>query len=327
MTRRNANGSAKQTTPTRPRSTRSSHQPLASIVAPLGRIAQSASCAANLKSNGKDAIPGTADDELINKGRDNVYGTELDFTNQGNNTNNRPGKDTVWGTKDDETWHNGDDGRPGTLDDRLLGYPNQERTSGGSYSGGGSYSSGITGNAGMASSPVAFAKAVDGSWAFDGKNWSFTTAKGEQVKNKWVYIYSKVLDQNDWYYFDGNGVMQSGWQKTGSGKWYRLHTVNDARFGAMEKGLFYEPDDGKYYYLDPQTGVMQTGWIKINDKYYYFAETATGLSSWFWNTALGRWAYNAMNGRPVGSMYVNEVTPDGYRVDASGAWVQGSQGR
>ncbi|MCQ2414660.1 MAG: hypothetical protein MJ063_01235 [Lachnospiraceae bacterium] len=277
-------------------------------------------------TNGEDGIPGTADDELIYKGRDGVYGTKLDYTIKSDTTNARPGADTIWGTEDDEIWYNGYDRIPGTRDDTLLGYPNQEKTSGGGHSTF-TYEADVSGNAGMASSPVAFAKAVDGSWSFDGKSWHFTTTKGEQAKNKWVYIYSKVLDQNDWYYFDGNGVMQSGWQKTGSGKWYRLHSVNDARFGAMEKGLFFEPEDGKYYYLDPQTGVLQTGWIKINDKYYYFAETSTGLASWFWNTSLGRWAYNAVNGRPAGSMYIDEVTPDGYRVDKTGARIEGSQGR
>ena len=274
-----------------------------------------------IKSDNEN-FPVPSDNELIYKGRDGIYGTKDDYVDERNKTNNRPDVNGIWGTEDNETWHNGNDGLPGTMDDRLLGYPNQPKSSGGSYSGGGGFASGISGETGMASSPVAFAKPVDGAWAFDGKNWTFTTAKGEMAKNKWVYIYSKTIDQSDWYYFDANGNMQSGWQKTGSSNWYRLHSVNDARFGAMEKGLFYEADDGKYYYLDPLTGVMRTGWIKIDDKYHYFAEASSGSSSWFWNTALGRWAYNALNGRPIGSMYVNEVTPDGYRVDKNGARIE-----
>ena len=33
------------------------------------------------------------------------------------------------------------------------------------------------------------------------------------------------------------------------------------------------------------------------------------------------WVYNKV-GRPFGSMYVNEITPDGYYVNANGEWVK-----
>lgn len=265
--------------------------------------------------SGEDKIPGTQDDQRIYKDRNGKYGTELEYYINPKNSriNRRPGPNKIYGDFDDESWQYGADKKHGTLDDTFVGRHNDpngpQQTS--------NYEGAVVGEGGVASSPVAFAKAVEGDWVKNGNIWTFFH-KGEQIRGKWAYIYSKTLDQSDWYFFDAAGNMQTGWQKTGTGKWYRLHSAKDAREGAMEKGLYFEPEDGKYYYLDSVTGVMQTGWVKINDKYYYFSETASG-NSWFWNSALGRWAYNALNGRPVGSMYVDEVTPDGWRVDKTGA--------
>jgi len=267
-----------------------------------------------------DHVPGTDDDQIIRKGIDGIYGTKDDLVDRGDRSNLRPGVDLIWNTEDDELWHNGSDGIAGNKDDTLLGYPYKKgKKTDGSSSGFGS--SLVSGNSDTYTSPVAFAKAVEGTWSqtTDGK-WQFTY-NGSLVKSKWMNIHSKANDTNDWYYFDGSGIMQTGWQKSGNGTWYRLRTVNDSRYGAMEKGLFFEPEDGNYYYLDPVTGVMQTGWIKINDRYCNFAETS-GKQAWFWNSSLGKWAYNALYGKPVGAMYVNEKTPDGWIVDKTGARVK-----
>ena len=35
-----------------------------------------------------------------------------------------------------------------------------------------------------------------------------------------------------------------------------------------------------------------------------------------------QWIYGGGTGRPLGSMYKNEITPDGYQTDADGAWIQ-----
>ncbi len=48
---------------------------------------------------------------------------------------------------------------------------------------------------------------------------------------------------------------------------------------------------------------MQIGWQLVSGTYYYLNESAK-------------------DGRPYGSMYANETTPDGYAVDASGAWIR-----
>ena len=65
---------------------------------------------------------------------------------------------------------------------------------------------------------------------------------------------------------------------------------------------------------------MQTGWQLVNGVYYYLTETAD--STYTYDTAAQKWVYSKAGVRPYGSMYAGEVTPDGYTVDANGAWVQ-----
>jgi glucan-binding YG repeat protein len=77
--------------------------------------------------------------------------------------------------------------------------------------------------------------------------------------------------------------------------------------------------DPHWYYLDPATGAMAKGWVLINGKWYYFAEQSDQPSYSMVNGVL---QYTAIGARPVGSMYVNEMTPDGYLVGADGAWIQ-----
>ena len=47
---------------------------------------------------------------------------------------------------------------------------------------------------------------------------------------------------------------------------------------------------------------MVTGWQKLNFAWYYFSP-------------------NKVENQPVGSLYMNKMTPDGYRVDSNGIWV------
>ena len=41
-----------------------------------------------------------------------------------------------------------------------------------------------------------------------------------------------------------------------------------------------------------------------------------------YDPAKQQWIYGGGTGRPLGSMYKNEITPDGYQTDADGAWIQ-----
>ena len=105
-----------------------------------------------------------------------------------------------------------------------------------------------------------------------------------------------------------------------AGNWYYCNTEKEGRFGRMQTGWHHDSADGNWYYLIQEGGMMAVGWRKIGDKWYYF-ETA-GAGVYTYNPTKENWNFGGGKGRPLGSMYKNEKTPDGFVTDADGAWIQ-----
>ena len=188
----------------------------------------------------------------------------------------------------------------------------------------------LTGMAGMAASasvdgsaraidgPVAFTQPETGEWSFRDGHWYFKTAR-EEVKSRWACIENRQ-GVRDWYCFDPRGVMCTGWQKSSGGNWYYLRETPDDRQGAMERGFILDASDGRCYYMDPATGVMRSGWVYTEGNAYYFAEWSEGCA-WYWDGTEAKWKKSG-SGRPFGSMYRSEQTPDGFFVDDQGRRIQ-----
>lgn len=187
----------------------------------------------------------------------------------------------------------------------------KNRTGGGS-SGGGTGSAG-RGN-GTASRPFeatserTFTLGVDGSWKINEQTgrWSFVLNGGLPLNNTWGKIQykdgaGKLLTK--WYFFDNQSSMAQGWyHDTKTDKWYFLNDSNGADAGQMITG-WYRDAAGMWYYLDPVLGEMYAGWRQVGEHWYYFSPSS-------------------VEGHPKGSLYVNTTTPDGYRVNHNGEWVQ-----
>ena len=90
-----------------------------------------------------------------------------------------------------------------------------------------------------------------------------------------------------WYYLNGSGEMQTGWQYVGNNGIIWIPMVLCRRAGSRS--------EDSWYYLNGN-GEMTTGWQFVG----------------------GRWYYLGGNG----VMYANTWTPDGRYVDGSGVWVQ-----
>jgi len=69
---------------------------------------------------------------------------------------------------------------------------------------------------------------------------------------------------------------------------------------------------------------MLSGWVGFlkedgSADYSYFARLEdTYRRNWFYCTAFGRWVYDRLGHRSYGSMYKDELTPDGYYVNTKG---------
>ena len=153
----------------------------------------------------------------------------------------------------------------GAFDVKAVKKPS--RPSGGGSSSGNSHSSG------RATVKADFYK--PGKWVMNEKGWWYSYDDGTWPSNSWVYLPWK--DTYQWYYFNGEGYMVTGWH----------HWQNN------------------WYYLYPQAdgnrGYMFTGWHEIGGKWYYFSK---------------------VNDSSLGAMAYDTTTPDGYKVDKDGAWIQ-----
>lgn len=137
-------------------------------------------------------------------------------------------------------------------------------SSGGSSSSGrGSYTSYMSGQLGTTG------------WIKDGKGWWYRKADGTWPHDEWCEL--EFLGRKDWYYFDKNGYVVSGWLKWNESSYY-LNPISNGWFGRME-----------------------TGWKNVDGKWYFFEPVL---------------------GRNQGHLFVNTVTPDGYKVDSNGVWIE-----
>ncbi len=211
----------------------------------------------------------------------------------------------------------------------------------GAYEGAGSGGSGSGSSGGVSSgglvkykAPQGSGTASSGSWYLvdaDNRLWKFgSEASGKYAEDGWYYLansYSQTAEKNQWFYFDKSGYMYVGWMRNENEEWYHLHDISDGGLGSLDKGAYVDSQDGRTYCLDQTDGRMKTGWQKIGEKDYYFAQLSDVPGpNWIFktigNTAAGRWFYNTFGLRVYGSMFSNEYTPDGHFVNTAGEKVQ-----
>ncbi|ACF55634.1 TPA: choline-binding protein CbpC [Streptococcus pneumoniae] len=99
------------------------------------------------------------------------------------------------------------------------------------------------------------------------------------------------------YYFDNNYAVKTGWIYE-DGNWYYLNKLgnfgddsyNPLPIGEVAKGwtqdfhVTIDIDRSKpapWYYLDPTTGIMQTGWQYLGNKWYYLRSSGAMATGWY----------------------------------------------
>lgn len=111
-----------------------------------------------------------------------------------------------------------------------------------------------------------------------------------------------ILDNTGWWFKRKDGSYPAAcWQQltyNGISEWYHFDEK-----GYMQTGWFTDTDGNRYYLHavgDGTRGRMYTGWNQVDGIWYYFNPVSDGTR---------------------GALFVSRGTPDGYRVDASGAWI------
>ncbi|MBQ3543802.1 MAG: MucBP domain-containing protein [Lachnospiraceae bacterium] len=158
-----------------------------------------------------------------------------------------------------------------------------------------------------------------------------TGSKWLQIDGKYYYLAKGVVQKSKWakvgsyyYYFDASGVMQAN--KWISNKYY-----------VKSNGVMATSEFVGNYYVDAN-GVWVTGtkWVKVGDDYYYLVKGVAQKSKWvkvgtkyYYFDASGvmqanKWISNKYYVKADGSMATSEFVGN-YYVNASGAWVTGTQ--
>ena len=124
-------------------------------------------------------------------------------------------------------------------------------------------------------------------WFSDASGTYYLTADGSIARGQ-----VGIEGQN--YYFDGNGVRQTGWVNLENGRFYYAPDTGVMQHGWFSdaSGTYYLTEsgdvargqvalDGQNYYFDGN-GVRQTGWVNLeNGRFYYAPETGAMQHGWF----------------------------------------------
>lgn len=142
-------------------------------------------------------------------------------------------------------------------------------------------------------------------WLNDGGTWYYLAEGGGWMYSEGTYTVDDTLylfaksgawvgtpgwyeleynsDNSAWFYLNGAGVVQTGWQLIG-GEWYYMqdwgrmleggwYTIDEKEYLLDENGVWrhaqgWNKADGAWFYLDAN-GERQTGWLLDGGKWYY----------------------------------------------------------
>ena len=147
-------------------------------------------------------------------------------------------------------------------------------------------------------------------WVNDGAGWYWVGSDGAMLGAGWHRI------NGDWYLMAGSGRAYTGWVQTPAGSWYYLDPVS----AKMRTGWV---NDGSGWFYLGESGAMRTGWVRDAGSWYLLSGTGRAASGWALDG--GSWYYLDTN---TNAMRVGWVSDAGkwYYLGADGAmrtgWVR-----
>jgi len=143
---------------------------------------------------------------------------------------------------------------------------------------------------------------------------------GVKVVNQWIFD----VQYNSYFYLNASGnFVQNAW----SGSYY----LKSGGYMAKSEWI-YDKNYSSYYYLTSEGSYARNAWV---GSYYLKSNGKMAKSEWIYDSSYSSYYYLTSEGsyarnkwvgdyylKSDGKMAVNERTPDGYKVDASGKWVR-----
>ena len=138
------------------------------------------------------------------------------------------------------------------------------------------------------------------------------------------------------YYFDNHYAVKTGWIYE-DGNWYYLNKIgnfgddsyNPLPIGEVAKGWTQDFDvtididrskPAPWYYLDPETGIMQTGWQYLGNKWYYLRSSGAMATGWYQDGSTWYYLDNKNGDMKTGWQYLGN---NWYYLRSSGAMATG----
>ena len=130
----------------------------------------------------------------------------------------------------------------------------------------------------------------------------------------------EVIDKND------NSEKETGWIKDeNNGKWHYL----DVNSGEKKTGWFKDTD-GKWYYLDFNSGEMKTGWFKDSNNRWYHLGTSGAMTTGWFKDSNNKWYHLGTSGAMTIGWF-KDSDNKWYHLGASGAmtigWLKDTDGK
>ena len=167
-----------------------------------------------------------------------------------------------------------------------------------------------------------------GHWVRDSIGWWYQCAGGtDYLKGGWFTI--NGVD----YLFGPTGYMVTGFLQRANGDWVYADSEGALVGGWVRDGAYGGP---YWYYMDPATKVMRTGWVADRGSWYYLTDSGAMAIGWVndggtwyflnasgkmatgWVKDRGTWYYLSPSGAMLtGTQVINGRT---YVFDESGAW-------
>ena len=175
-----------------------------------------------------------------------------------------------------------------------------------------------------------------GRWILEGGE--FTEDNGRLPSNEYLkigdtiygfYTYGFAIDFDRPEYYTDAAIQAKGGYRDATGTW-RLNgwwfCYDDGTFPHNEWVYLTWNGHSDWYYFDVD-GWMEDGWLFWNNNWYYLHtqyDNTRGHMYTGWHEIDGKWYYfnTASDKGTLGAMLANTTTPDGYQVDANGAWIQ-----
>ncbi len=158
--------------------------------------------------------------------------------------------------------------------------------------------------------PIADARTVSG---------TSCTFPGAMMGGSYTFQVRAVHDSTNKGEWESSEPWNISWADIGAMPEYSYYGNSSGGPGdpnASLSGSWVQDDIGWWYRNGDQT-YPASRWQEIGGKWYYFNEYGYMVTGWVLSG--GIWYYCGADG----AMLTDTVTPDGYTVDGSGAWVQG----